>query len=89
MQAIPTPPKPKEIKANIHLLSKARNILQHSAPSNDAESQALIQMFDFTAVAGSPEICAVANYMAEAVVYNRVNHKHLYDAKNYRRNHNV
>ena len=84
MKATPTPPKIKEIKANHHLLSDARAILTHSSPSNDAESQALIKLLDFAVATKTPEICAVANYMAEAVVCNRVNPKHLYDAKNYR-----
>ena len=86
MEATPTPPKIKEIKANHHMLSSARIILVHSAPSSDAESQALIKLFDFAVTSGTPEICAVANYMAEAIFCNRVNPKHLYDAKNCRSN---
>lgn len=83
----PEPPKViKAIGANQHTIPKALVILRHSAPSNDAESQAIIQLLDFAMRAGTAEINAVANYMAEAIVYNRVNFQHLRDAKNYRSN---
>lgn len=81
---IPTAPRIEDIKPNERTIPKALIILRHSAPSNDAESQAVIQLLDISLRAGTPEINAIANYLAEAIVYNRVNRQHIWDAKNIR-----